>query len=724
MDEYSLAAIEVEGFRGFNAKQKFAIDNHLTLISGNNGVGKSSLLGSVEWCLYGDVSFIKYMDSKVRDELVNQSHNGGVATVNLTLKKGSNSYRVGRSKELGTRSTDLTVRSPPDQFDGDMAEQEVYKLFGLTLDDFVRAVYLHQESIRGLLTDNPQSRDEALDRLFGLDRLRNLVQGIPIKAIKDEVQNLNGKKETLGGKIKGALGQIQADLNKLRAKAADVGIPESDLTLEKALDLANSVRKRLIEIAREYGLTSHPVIVPTEASQIGGFARKVNSVLKEYATAIIGGTDSSDLSAPKRELDDLLEKRRKALDERSEVEQTIASLTSSYESPTKVNVRLATLDEHVKTLEGQRQQLDAHSRLVEDAIEELGTAVVHTCPVCKQTIDHGSVLSRLKTESERHFGEEVRQLDEKKAQLEQESRELHQALDELNGALASLKEFDGALSGIDMQLVRILAVELTGDELVLAATAKIRDLQKTIAEAERAYTRRAEAVQDVRQLLEQVTAISDVLEKMSAFDEVNKHFADESSQIQSIDSAVGELQKLEMTLDQIIKAVSGVQVALASGMINKAEADISSYYSRLVNHPYYDRLKVDVKPRDVRGLVRNSYSIRAFNSRDGNETSVSSRFSTGQMNCVALAIYLALTKVLPVSLGFMMLDDPSQNLDPAHKKALAGVLKDVLSCRQVIVATQDSELISLMKSEIGSGTGYVFSDWGVSGPKITVEQIA
>ena len=136
MADYSLAALEVEGFRGFNSKQKFPIDSRLTLVSGNNGVGKSSLLGSVEWCLYGDLNFIKYMDSKVRDELVNQSHPRGVATVTLSLRKGPDSYRIERSKELGTRTTHLALKSPSGQFEDELAEQEVYKLFGLTSDRF------------------------------------------------------------------------------------------------------------------------------------------------------------------------------------------------------------------------------------------------------------------------------------------------------------------------------------------------------------------------------------------------------------------------------------------------------------------------------------------------------------------------------------------------------------------------------------------------------------
>jgi DNA repair protein SbcC/Rad50 len=724
MVDFTLLSVEVEGFRGFNSRQKFPLDNQLTLISGDNGVGKSSLLGGIEWCLYGDVAYINYLDSKVRDELVNQSHPRGMASVSLTLRRGSETYRIERDKELGTRSTHLTLKGPSGQFDDDLAEDEVYKIFGLTLDDFIRAVYLHQESIRGLLTDDPRIRDEALDRLFGLDRLRNLVEGIPIKKIKDEVDELNGKKEKLGEKIKGALTQIQADLGKLREKAKGLGLAEDEVKLEKAVELCESVRGKLTTLAKDYGLPGYPIPAPSETAQLGGFERKVKTILKEYETAIIGGTDSSKLYAQKRELEELLENRRKSIDGKTAKKQQASDLASTYGSPDEIGGRLSKLDTAIKDLEGERKDLDVHSRLIEDAIQELGSATVPACPVCNQPINHDQVLSRLKAESERHFGEEVRQLDEKRASLEKEVKDLRGELDDFNEVIVGLKESDEAISAIDSTLARILATHTKDNELVMAAAGRVQELQRGITETEKAYSTRAKEIQEVRQFLELISAIAGVLERALEFNEVNRHFEEESSQIQSIDSAVAELQKFERTLETIVRAVSEVQVGLASDMIKRAEDGISSFYTRLCNHPYYDRIRVEVRPRELRGLVRNSYSIRAFNSREGKETFVSSRFSTGQMNCVALAIYLSLTKVLPVGLSFMLLDDPSQNLDPSHKKALANILKDVLEGRQVIVASQDSELLSFLQSEIGPNTNYRFSDWTAEGPKVTVERNA
>jgi DNA repair exonuclease SbcCD ATPase subunit len=82
------------------------------------------------------------------------------------------------------------------------------------------------------------------------------------------------------------------------------------------------------------------------------------------------------------------------------------------------------------------------------------------------------------------------------------------------------------------------------------------------------------------------------------------------------------------------------------------------------------------------------------------------------MNCVALSVYLALARVLTHKLGFLILDDPSQNLDTEHKVALARILKELQPATQLLIATQDSELQTILRSNLDSaGTLAYELDW-------------
>jgi hypothetical protein len=70
-------------------------------------------------------------------------------------------------------------------------------------------VFLHQESVRGLLTDEPRVRDEALDRLFGLEKLRDVLAAIPVSVVKDAVEEIQSKKQRATDKLSGAAAQAE-----------------------------------------------------------------------------------------------------------------------------------------------------------------------------------------------------------------------------------------------------------------------------------------------------------------------------------------------------------------------------------------------------------------------------------------------------------------------------------------------------------------------------------
>jgi DNA repair exonuclease SbcCD ATPase subunit len=146
---------------------------------------------------------------------------------------------------------------------------------------------------------------------------------------------------------------------------------------------------------------------------------------------------------------------------------------------------------------------------------------------------------------------------------------------------------------------------------------------------------------------------------------------------------------------------------------------MSQYYGTLCGHPYYEAIWIDADQRNVRGVLKNTYNIRAYNPEEKKETLVSTRFSTGQMNCAALSIFLSLASILDRRCGFVILDDPSQSLDTAHKRFLTKVLEDVSKRLQVIVSTQDAELQTEIAKGFSPKGGYLAIDyegWSEEGP--------
>jgi DNA repair exonuclease SbcCD ATPase subunit len=113
-----------------------------------------------------------------------------------------------------------------------------------------------------------------------------------------------------------------------------------------------------------------------------------------------------------------------------------------------------------------------------------------------------------------------------------------------------------------------------------------------------------------------------------------------------------------------------------------------------------------------------NYWIKALTEDYSHGTYVQTRFSTAQANCAAIAIFLAVNQHLSKTLETIILDDPSQSMDPDHKQRLAQTL--ARSLRQVIVATEDPQMFEYLKQSFDSPTIYELSSWTEEGSKIAV----
>jgi len=691
----------------------------ITVLFGRNGVGKSSTLMAIEWCLFGDVAYLMHLEGRSKDELVNQFAPTGMAKVELHINNGSTTYEISRSKKIGKTKTEFKIIGPDKEYQNEEAEQKLFQIFGVTLDDFIRATYLHQESIRGLLVEDTAVRDEAMDRLFGLERIRNIVESIPVRKVRESVDDLEQKKASLSRKIEGAVEQCQYDLNRLRAKVGDWGIPEGEVTIDLALKISESIIRSLESLASEYALPSAMIALPSDVSQIDSFERKVKQALRDYETRVIGTSRVTELNSSKAQLQDLVRRSRQNVQELTSNDANINELVAKHGKPEQITEQFGELDKRIQSCESQRNQIDVSSRLVEDAIIVLQTATRENCPVCGQPIDPKKVLQELEEKARRRIRQEIIALDNERLDLLRKKRGLEDVMTMLSKLFDGKKAIIEVGKSILQEASKTLGEPISSDQELSNAVAKrLSEIETQINEFNMAYAKRAAAFDTIRSDLEKVGAIGDVLKKESEFAEISGHFRAESEEIKQLAAAIAQLQLLEQQLSLIVRVAGEVQAGLASEIITVSQREIESYYRTICNHQAYDGLKVEVRPREVRGLVKNSYSIKAYNSKLGKETFVSTRFSAGQMNSVALSICFALTRVLPLKLGFLILDDPSQSLDREHKEALIGILKEISGEKQLIMATQDEDLLKLVQSASVPVETFEFASWGMEGPKI------
>ena len=177
--------------------------------------------------------------------------------------------------------------------------------------------------------------------------------------------------------------------------------------------------------------------------------------------------------------------------------------------------------------------------------------------------------------------------------------------------------------------------------------------------------------------------------------------------------SIHRLTELRDALQDIAETTKRHQNAIVTGVLNNL--DIHHYYQQLDPHPAYTTLQIEPELTD-KGTY--NYWIKALTEDYWHGTYVQTRFSTAQANCAAIAIFLAVNQHLSKTLETIILDDPSQSMDPEHKQRLAQTL--ARSPRQVIVATEDPQMFKYLKQSFDSPTIYELSSWTEEGSKIAV----
>lgn len=703
LDRVHLKTLQVEGFRGVNKPVRLDFGDRATVLSASNGRGKSTLLGAIEWALFGDLKF-QPAENRTRDELVSLFHPGGRATVQLGLIAKGEEVRVRRTKPLGRMGSHVELADGgPQPLEEEGAEEALFQILGLGFDDFYRAAYLHQDSIRGLLTEEQRDRDEALDRLLGVETIRNILTSIPVKHVDKALEEIEQNEARILDRLAGAGGMAETTRARALKDAQDAGYPEDDLTTGQAQKDAGSLQASLRKVSKKYGAEVQEDLPVETADDIERIARRIRSVTKEIRISV---GKESPLDSAVGLLTNL--KRRKA-----EL-QAAAALSSRTQEDVDAHLKEhGTPEEWAKAgteanrvvteSEAALHALDAHGRIVEDTLAYIeAVAAVRECPVCGNPIEVKKIVSRLKEVVKKDQAAEVRRLNAAIKEAKSRVSYLEDLGEERKQLLEAAKE---AVDGLEA--LRNSAWEALGNKPMK------RDPLPEVEAKEKAINDGLEGLRNANKDREaDLQALDDGAERLRALLRFLKAEADAERVRQK--SAEGEgggakafeedkrkLIELRKDLDEIIHALNSLATGRAQNTLARCGPDISHVYAELCNHPYFDGLKIEVGQKAVLGVQRNTYRIEAFSTKGGEKTSASSRLSTAQMNCVALSTYLSLSKVLTHNLGFILLDDPSQNMDAEHKRALARLLKELLPSTQLVIGTHDAEFDGFLRTSLG-----------------------
>jgi exonuclease SbcC len=827
-----ISGMRVEGFRGINTSVDFDFENRSVIIHGNNGVGKSTILQAIEWCLMGKCAHMELDEFGREDALVNMFHSDRRASVTLRLTDGKKEVQLKRERKMGktTRGkSQFILTDGKVEYEGPTAEEKLLELLGITPEQFYAATYLRQEAIRDFIVGDAQDRGRVIDELLGMETLRQLSEAVTVKDVEGAVKEVEKEiAEIQESKIL-ALELARKKLMNYREELKNKGFTEKKLNSGNLVQMANDIGTELVELAAalkvpspKFGSAKEDItsledsharlgahLEELDRERFGFFKRAENarSKLQDYLNKYkevgnqLAELEQQDVEELQKKIDKL-EDEIKPLEVERDDKKDLADFLNDKKTvlkglqseANKAKGKLRKLDKYgsgqqiekaIRAFEQEmveaarlKKEIGAYTQLLKSAADFLGEAKPEKCPICNTPVEYAKLrkelLSRMSKAEETKIAKIEAQIDElkdKKKEYKDAAAEIEELTEEITAVDSNLTK---EIQGIERKMkirpkepfddfmakhvgnLRDSAKQL--DEKIMVSRKKSLELDAQLKKLRETVRRKEKLEEEIQHALASVQAdgkliqtlqqqIKDAQAQIDSLSKINERFPALKSElsgfkgileyleegervkkleeeipgvkerIQELEEQSGKLQELFMGLSDIGEALKAEKESILQSTLDKLQVNVSSYYSRILGHPYFVNLQLTAE-EEKKGIM---YRIVAYDESNTTSTYVQTRFSNAQTNVTALSLFLAMAEATTSRLGMLILDDPGQSLDSDHKKALASMLADEANKKQVIVATQDGEMSSLIEGAIPKAhlKSIVIEGWTPqAGPKL------
>lgn len=252
-------SVEVEGFRYYKERFAAKIPEGIVVVAGPVGSGKSSLLGAIEYALYG-VEFGVRRRMYDRDELVHASCEK--MRVRLVLAADDGEYVVERVYEKGGKESVKLVTPEGEVLTRRSIVNEMLReMLGLDVSEYERTVYLNQVSLYLLAYGTPATRSRVIDSLLGIDAIDRITSEISrylrrvqerIELLDEDIRNLEEDIEEYESRILDAREREDKIRKELEIKRGYMERLRAELgEIESKINELASVEKEFYEYSAE-----------------------------------------------------------------------------------------------------------------------------------------------------------------------------------------------------------------------------------------------------------------------------------------------------------------------------------------------------------------------------------------------------------------------------------------------------------------------------------------
>ncbi len=707
------------------------------LFIGSMGSGKSSVLEAISFALFGEMmssykngtndDYIRYGEKKaeVRVEL---ELNGKKIVVERIIPKGKTTlaklYVDGKLKVEGSKKV----------------TSEIVEIIGMSKELFKKAVYAAQNELTALVSESQKDRKEAIDKLMGIELIQKTYETATTVA-----NTLKKEKKVLEERVsREDASEISKQIDEIAEKIKSLSEKKKEIEkkLEEEMAAYKSIKTKVIELAKKEQtwdkLNREKMSLEGQIKELKEFleGKEISSEERKELMEKMSWLDdkikamrekmhdierglvkiSSDLKMAERE-----RKRKKELRDRlTEIEEKIK------------NVSEEKLDKIIELNEAKRDEklalissLKEHILKAKSAVKTLNEAKSGTCPTC------GTELGGEKIKQVVDFW--LKDIDENEKKIERSKEEIEKITENLEKAKRIRRVLDRAIVEKKRIEEEIKGLKDIDEEELKKALDKMRKKKEEMQSEERELMdRRSELrakianidewIKKKKRLEESEKRLKDVNEAIGKVqynkDELNKLREEEGKKhaeirvleneyngieqrlkelfahsktlqehLNKIEKTKKELEKIEIAsieLEKIKDTLLLFQKFKRDIVVEALNKAINDFWQIL--YPYNDYTTVKIEA-DSKG-----YNFFVYNGVDW--IAIEKVASGGELTTFAIALRVAMSFILTERLSWLILDEPTHNLDERAIDQFAELVRKELPkvVNQFFIITHDERL--------------------------------
>lgn len=607
--------IVLEDFGPFKGKQEleFSDQDGVTIVFGENMRGKTTLLNSIRYALFGTILGRSSRERPPHEFINWESQEEGKNSFKITLYFNEDSVEYKLVRELKPKDE---IQDPE------------------TGEDYTEEVFL----IKNGTVVGPEERDAELDRILPQQVSRFfLFDG----ELLQQYQNLLIEESEMGQQIRQAIERIlgvpvlkngRADLRELREEAQAQekrAARQTEKTKEigDKLEEATSKRDRLREDINQ---------MENELEKLEDKkAAKQNEIQKLEATK--GLVEKK--TALERERDEIEEQ----LEDKQDELQGLMSDSWRAVLQNRVEDRLENLKQKRRELDKKRTRISVANDLASRISNGLSDEV---CPICDQNLGDSA---------QEHLQQELKKfqrLTEEDADPEDQYSRVVTSIETLENILdsSSTGQIESVIEDIDKKKARRATIE---DD--------IKEIEETLETSDAERVRRLN--NEIENIIQKIGVKENTIEQTrEELDETKNNIVDLQNELDQVSGSKLEKERFrrEIYSDLVELFNSGV-AEYRDQLRDRVEEDASEIFLELTTEPDYGGLKIN-----------DNYGLTILHD-DGSEIGIR---SAGAEHVVALALIGALQNNAPLQ-GPIIMDSPFGRLDKGHVENVVSALPKI-----------------------------------------------